>query len=234
MNNCLKISRSDIEQFINCEKCFYLDKIYEIKRPPTYPYLLNSAVDILLKNEFDYYRKNNKKHPYFLKNKLDFSLYNDQKIKDWRKFNVGINYLHKKTGFILRGSIDDIWIDNKTNELILVEYKSTSKLSEVNLDSSWQIAYKRQVEFYQYIMHKNNFNVSKRAFFVYCNGLKNKKYFNEKLDFEVKIIEYEGHFDWIEKTLIKMSKTVNNKKIPDYSNNCSFCNYLKKIKSVDG
>ena len=44
--------------------------------------------------------------------------------------------------------------------LIVVDYKATSKNSEVNLDAEWQIGYKRQMEFYQYLLRNNGFKVS--------------------------------------------------------------------------
>ncbi len=230
----MKISRNKIELFLNCEKCFFLDVIHNIKRPPAFPYLLNSAVDKLLKNEFDYYRKNNLAHPYFVKNNLNLSLYENTKMEDWRKFNIGISHIHKKTGFLLRGSIDDIWVDNEKNELIIVEYKSTSKSSQINLNSDWQNSYKRQIEFYQYLFHKNNYKVSKKAFFVYCNGLNNEKKFNEKLKFDVKLLDYEGSFDWIEKTIDKIYKVLEKRILPNSSSNCNYCKYFEKIKYIDG
>ena len=50
-----KISRSAVEQHLNCQRCFYLAYKHKI-RPPSLPFTLNSAVDNLCKNEFDHYR----------------------------------------------------------------------------------------------------------------------------------------------------------------------------------
>lgn len=46
-----KLSRSKIDLFINCPKCFYFDRVLVIKRPPIFPFNLNNAVDTLLKKE---------------------------------------------------------------------------------------------------------------------------------------------------------------------------------------
>ena len=51
-----KISRSSIESFIRCPHCFYLDRKLGIKQPSGPPFSLNSAVDHLLKQEFDIHR----------------------------------------------------------------------------------------------------------------------------------------------------------------------------------
>lgn len=48
-----RLSRSKIDLFIKCPRCFYLDRRLGVGQPPSFPLSLNSAVDTLLKNEFD-------------------------------------------------------------------------------------------------------------------------------------------------------------------------------------
>ena len=48
-----KLSRSRLELFLNCPRCFYMDRRLGVDRPPGFPFNLNSAVDALLKKEFD-------------------------------------------------------------------------------------------------------------------------------------------------------------------------------------
>jgi len=57
-----KISRSKIDLFIECPRCFYLDRRLGIGRPPGFPFTLNTAVDALLKQEFDVYRAKGEAH----------------------------------------------------------------------------------------------------------------------------------------------------------------------------
>ena len=42
---------------MNCQKCFYLERKLNLKALSGFPFNLNSAVDELLKNEFDGYRE---------------------------------------------------------------------------------------------------------------------------------------------------------------------------------
>jgi len=58
-----KLSRTKIENFINCPRCFYIDRKLGVSQPPGFPFTLNSAVDCLLKKEFDVYRAEKKIHP---------------------------------------------------------------------------------------------------------------------------------------------------------------------------
>ena len=53
----------------------------------------------------------------------------------------GVSYDHKKLKFHLFGAVD-LWINLDTDELIVVDYKSTSKSTEVNIDADWQMSYK--------------------------------------------------------------------------------------------
>jgi len=52
-----KISRFALQLYLECSRCFWLAKKYGIRRPPSYPYTLNAAVDVFLKQEFDEARR---------------------------------------------------------------------------------------------------------------------------------------------------------------------------------
>ena len=132
----------------------------------------------------------------------------------------------------LFGAIDDLWINLDTNELIVVDYKATSKGSEINLEADWQIGYKRQMEFYQYLLRKNGFKVSDTGYFIYCNGIRAKDRFDEKLDFEIYLLDYLGNDNWIEKTLIDLVETLNQEDIPEYRESCAYCKYLKLTRKL--
>src|SRR3989338_3335863 len=58
-----KLSRSKIDLFLECPRCFYLDNRLGVARPPGFPFTLNSAVDRLLKKEFDIHRAGRTAHP---------------------------------------------------------------------------------------------------------------------------------------------------------------------------
>ena len=144
-----RLSRSKIDLFLNCPRCFYLDRRLGVAQPPGYPFTLNSAVDKLLKKEFDIHRARGDAHPLMKTYKVDAIPLKDAKMNEWRDaLRRGITYLHKPTNFFVTGGIDDVWV-NPAGELIVVDYKATSKEEEVTLEAEWQIGYKRQVEIYQ-------------------------------------------------------------------------------------
>jgi hypothetical protein len=51
-----KVSRSRLEAFVGCRRCFYLDHREGIRRPKSPPFNINSLVDRMLKKEFDVHR----------------------------------------------------------------------------------------------------------------------------------------------------------------------------------
>jgi hypothetical protein len=98
---------------------------------------LNSAVDALLKKEFDIHRAKGSKHPLLETYGLDAIPYDDAKIDEWRDaLRRGITYHHAPTNFIVTGGVDDVWV-NPAGELIIVDYKATAKDGEVSLDAPW-------------------------------------------------------------------------------------------------
>ena len=228
-----KLSRSKVDFFLNCPRCFYIDRRLGISQPSGFPFNLNSAVDNLLKNEFDHYRAIQKPHPYIKKLGLNAVPYMHKKLDKWRHNFSGVVYQLEKLKLHLFGAVDDIWINLDTNELIVVDYKATSKNSEINLNADWQIGYKRQMEFYQYLLRGNGFKVSDTGYFVYCNGIRQKEMFEEKLDFNVYLLDYKGNDEWIEKTLFNLVKTLNCDEIPDYTEGCEYCQYQLKTKQLD-
>lgn len=228
-----RISRTKIDLFLTCPRCFYLDVRLGIKRPPGFPFSLNNAVDILLKAEFDQYRTKQLPHPYIKKTGLNAIPYNHPQLENWRNNFRGVSFAHEKTGFETFGAVDDLWFNLETEEIIVVDYKSTSKLDTVSLDADWQIGYKRQMEFYQWLLRKNKLKVADQGWFVYCNGIKDKSAFNERLDFTVSVLPYEGNDSWVESTLGEAKNCLDSDFIPNASKECDYCQYALRYSTVN-
>lgn len=229
------ISRSGIDLFLQCPRCFYIEKRLGTSRPPGFPFSLNNAVDTLLKKEFDGHRADGIAHPLMKAYGVEAVPYPHEELEKWRDARTGgIRFFHKPTNLIIRGGIDDLWINSK-GELHIVDYKATSKNEEVNLDAEWQDGYKRQVEVYQWLFRKNDFKVSDIAYFVYCNGITDKEAFDAKLEFDIKIIPYNGDDSWVEGVLKDLKKCLLSEKIPESGKDCDYCAYFeaRKEKSAD-
>ncbi len=221
-----KLSRSKIDFFKECPRCFYIDNKYGVARPKMPAFTLNVAVDALLKKEFDTHRVGQTAHPLMKKYGVEAIPFSYPEIDAWRENFVGIQYRHEETGMLITGAIDDVWV-NPAGELIVVDYKATSKDGKLDSldDSSWKEQYQRQLEVYQWLLRQKGFKVSSTGYFVYVNGQKDRAAFDGKLEFEITLIPHTGDDSWVEKTLLNIKKCLDDKRCPLPSKTCEFCAY---------
>ncbi len=229
------ISRSKIDLYLQCSRCFYLDRKIGLGRPSMPGFSLNSAVDALLKNEFDLLRKSGEKHELMIKYDIDAVPFNHPNLSSWRddyhKYK-GVSVVHEPTNLEISGIIDDLWV-NKNKELIVVDYKSTSTSSVISLEDEYKQGYKKQMEVYQWIFKKLGFSVNNTGYFVYANAGKNREKFDGRLEFELQIISYRGNTDWIEPVIFEIKKCLDSDSIPDSNTDCEHCAYRSLIRRVE-
>ena len=226
-----KLSRSRLENFLKCARCFYIDRRLGVDHVSGPPFTLNTATDTLLKKEFDVHRADGTRHPLMKKYKIDAVPFQHEHIDEWRENFKGVRYLHAKTNLIITGAVDDIWVNPK-GELIVVDYKSTSKNGEVTLDDEWKDGYKRQMEMYQWLLRRLGFTVHKTGYFVYVNADTSLEAFDGKLVFEETLLPYKGNDEWVEKTVIAAKKCLMGKTLPKGDKDCEWCNYRKHAAEV--
>ena len=226
------LSRSRLENFIDCPRCFYLDRRLGIDSPGIPAFTLNSAVDELLKREFDAYRVKQQPHPLLAQYNLNLVPFAHPLLDEWRNNFKGVQYHHSSTNFIVFGAVDDIWVD-AAGMLFVVDYKSTSTSAKITLDSEYRQSFKRQMEIYQWLLRKSGFTVSDTGYFVFCNADKTRAAFDNTLSFKSEIISYEAQGDWIEPVLQKARECLMSDSIPEYSPRCEHCSYRKAAQQVE-
>lgn len=228
-----RLSRSKIDLFVNCPRCFYMDRRLGVGQPPGYPFSLNSAVDSLLKKEFDIHRANGTAHPLMKEYGVDAVPFSHERMDEWRdSLRRGITVPIEGTRVTVTGGVDDVW-QKPSGEILIVDYKATSKSGEITLDAPWQDGYKRQMEIYQWLFRKNGFAVSPIGYFVYCNGDADKAAFDGKLEFSIKLIPYEGDDSWVESTIRTAIDCLNADSIPESGADCDYCRYRQAARDVE-
>ncbi len=227
-----RLSRSKIDLFTECRRCFYIDNKLGVARPPGFPFSLNSAVDALLKKEFDIHRAAGQPHPLMEQYGIDAIPLAHPDLSVWQENFKGIEYFHEPTGFTISGAVDDIWVNPK-GEFIVVDYKATSKDGKIEaLDKDWHEGYKRQMEVYQWLLQQRGFDVSKTGYIVYANALKDRKAFDGRLEFEITVIAHTGSTDWIEPTIIEIKKCLDGGLLPNAGAECDYCTYRDAVERV--
>ncbi len=87
-----------IDDFLESPRCFYLDRKLGVAQPPGFPFSLNSAVDKLLKKEFDIHRKAGSKHPLMKAYSIDAIPFDHEKLEEWQdSMRRGITFKIDKT-----------------------------------------------------------------------------------------------------------------------------------------
>ena len=228
-----KLSRSKLDLFTECPRCAYLDMRLGVKRPSMPSFTLNNAVDELLKREFDIHRAAGSKHPLLKEYGLDAVPFDDPRMDEWRDaLRRGISHFHEPTNLILRGGIDDAWITPE-GELIIVDYKATSKKVGPKSEDDLYDSYKKQMEIYQWLFRRNDFVVSPTGYFVYVNGRSDAKAFDGKLEFDIELIPYSGSDAWVEPALHDLKEMLVSEDIPKVGISfgggpCEYCTYREE------
>ena len=223
-----KLSRSKIDLYLTCPKCFYLDRRLGISRPSFPTFSLNLAVDVLLKKEFDLLRQTRQPHTLMKQYRINAIPFAHPELEVWRNNFRGKQYHHRGTNLVITGSVDDIWV-NPEGELLIVDYKSTSTEKEISLDDEYKQGYKRQLEVYQWIFRQSGFPVSDTGYFVFANAGKNRPSFDGRLEFELSIVSHRGNDTWVEPTVEAIKKCLDSDELPASGKECEYCQYREAV-----
>ena len=232
-----KLSRSKIDSFKECPRCFYLDNKLGTKRPSFPSFNLNIAVDELFKKEFDIHRKAKTTHPIMSEYSIDAVPFQHKNLDSWRDPFIGIMHTHAPTKLLVSGGVDDIWV-KPDGTLIIVDYKSTSKEGKIEAlsDSPWDQQYTRQLGVYRWLLEQNGFSVDKTGYLVYANANKHFDTFDNKLIFVTTIVPVETDVSWLDGTLQDIKACLESEKLPKTGESCEFCPYRetagKKLQAI--
>lgn len=221
----MKLSRSKIELFLDCPRCFFLDVVRRVHRPPGFPFTLNNAVDLLLKREFDAYRSLKQPHPLQVQNGIDLFPSEDVRLDQWRNALAGgIDYVHPTHSCTYFGAIDDLWV-NPMGQVAVVDYKATAADTPVSQLPVWAVGYRRQLSFYSWLLRKNGADVLDTAYLVYATASTQRYRFDGRLDFDLRLVPLTTDESWIEPTLESIQEILKLSSPPSSSSHCKYCRF---------
>ena len=147
------------------------------------------------------------------------------------------NFIHEASNLKVGGGLDDVWFNKDTEELHIVDYKSTSQKTagkEISLDDPWKEAYKRQMDLYVWVMMQKGFNVSRTGYFLYCDGdrFSDYNFLNQNdasMIFKMSLLPYDVNLDWIEPTLMSIRECLHKTKCPPHDTNCEYGQFLNAV-----
>ncbi len=229
------VSRSKIENFVQCPRCFVLDRRHKVAAPSGPAFTMNTAVDTLLKKEFDRHREAGTVHEVVKQLGFDFVPLKDPNMNVWRENFKGVRYLHEPTNLEVFGAVDDLWV-NEAGEVVVIDYKSTAKIAPVEElgTEKWHNAYRRQLEIYQWLLRQLGYQVSKTAYWLYETARNDADAFNQQLVFDARLISHEGDTDWVEPTLHEIKAALDASELPAASATCEMCKFVEARVAVTG
>jgi hypothetical protein len=219
-----QLSRTKIELYTDCPRCFYLDVARGIPRPSGPPFTLNNAVDALMKAEFDRYRAAGEPHPLFASVGLDAVPFPHPDLGRWRHNFTGVRWQDPETGWTLFGAVDDLW-QARTGELMVADYKATAR-NVFPTTATLFPSYRRQLDVYQFLVRRQGFEVSHRGWFVYTNGDGRAADFGDKLCFRTALVPYDGDDAWVLEVFRRAVGLVGQPSPPAPGPECAWCAYV--------
>jgi len=221
----IQLSPNSLNLYLECPHCFWLDKNLGIKRPPPYPYALNSAVDALLKEEFDTYRAKNLPHPLLRENNIKAHLFGNQKLlNQWRNNFAGIRYFDPALQATLFGAVDDV-LEFDDGKIAPLDYKSTGS-SAANVYDRFQL----QLDTYTFLMEKNGFSTPRKGYLAFYIVDKSRG-FIDRLPFRKEIMEIETNPSDIYEIFKDAVNCLKEVAPPSHSQDCQFKKWLDGAKS---
>lgn len=219
-----QLSRTKVELYLECARCFYDDVALGFARPSGPPFTLNIAVDALLKAEFDAYRAKRAPHPLFASVGLDAVPLADARLGDWRENFKGVRWLDAASDWTFFGAVDDLW-QKADGTVIVADYKATAKAEEVT-PANVHPAYPRQLAMYQFLVEKQGYTVERTGWLVYANGIKSRGEFADALTFRTTMVPVTCDRSWVEATFRKAVALVESGARPEPTPECKWCAYV--------
>ncbi len=222
----IQLSPNSLNLYLECACCFWLDKNRGIKRPPPYPYALNSAVDALLKEEFDTYRKSGEAHPLLAKNHIKAKLFSNQALlNQWRNNLSGIRYYDKELKATLFGAVDDV-LEFDGGKLAPLDYKSTGS-SVAKVYDRFQL----QMDVYAFLLEKNGFATTGKAYLAFYVVDKSRG-FVDRLPFRKEVHQIETDTKEVYEIFKDALELLKKEVMPKHSKDCLFGLWLAQVNKV--
>lgn len=221
------LSRSRLELYLECPRCFYISAVYGISRVSGPSFALNAVIDSLLKREFDACRLAQKPHAVMLQAGLNAVPYSHPDLDSWRNVRRGIHFVHQATNLELSGSPDDIWQMASDGSLLVVDFKAKGRTDASPITDQCAESYWRQVGFYRWLLAQNGFAMNRQVALLYANASKNAESLNGRLEFSLHLHMQTADDSWIEPALAGARECLDFDRMPEPNVDCPWCRYVE-------
>lgn len=216
------LSPSALNLFKDCPRCFWLEKVKNIKRPRGIFPSLPGGMDRVIKTYFDTYRIKKILPPELqIEAFKGILLYeNLAQLELWRAWRTGLQY--QGNGTTLSGMLDDLLV--KDDWYIPFDYKT--KGSPTNEEDATKY-YQTQLDCYALMLEGNGLKTAGYGFLLYYSPKQVQAQGN--VQFEIQPIRIETNIQRA-KDLLHKAVAILGASAPEASENCEYCSWLEKFR----
>ncbi len=235
------LSRRQLELFLKCPRCFWLERHHGISLPASYPLALNQAMDTLLKQEFDAYRSKGELHPVCADHvacredgsldpascgPLKARLFGDMgRLQEWRNNRRGVRWADPLTGITLFGAIDDL-LEFPDGRLAVLDYKS-SGASAITVYPS----YRFQLEVYNFILEQLGYPTTGQGYLAFFVAVKSKG-FGGQLPFQGTVVRVETDSSRVADVFREAVALGETESMPSSGEGCDLCRWFEEAQDA--
>ncbi len=211
--------------FLECPRCFWLDKVKSFKRPRGIFPSLPTGMDREIKVHFDTYRAKNELPPELAgKDFAGAKLFPDQvRLDQWRDWRKGLEY-RTRDGSALGGAIDELLV--KDGRHIPFDYKT--KGSPTTQEDAVRY-YQNQLDCYALLLQENKLQASDYGFLLYYSPKSISE--NGKAVFEIQAIRIPVDVERGRRTFERAVALLAGD-MPESALSCEYCGWITKYKEL--
>lgn len=220
-----KLSPTTLNLFLECPRCFWLDKVKSFKRPRGIFPSLPGGMDREIKVHFDTYRAKRQLPPELKGGNFEgATLFPDQaRLDQWRDWRKGLEY-RVGDGSVLAGAIDELLI--KEGKYIPFDYKT--KGSPTTQEDAVRY-YQNQLDCYALLFQENGMPAADHGFLLYYSPKNVSE--NGKAVFEIQMIRVPVDFERGRRTFRKAIALLGGD-LPGSGLSCEYCTWIAKSKEL--
>ena len=213
----LKLSRSKLDLFVNCPRCFWME--LRGKSPPIdMPMGLYNVLDSVQKQYYDKHRKDGL--PPLLRKEIPFKLADIGLVE---KLRSGIHFKDDRLNATLWGKMDDCFVDDK-GRLVVMDNKTSSS----GRNEDYEEGYKLQLDTYAFLLIKNGFKVGPAGYLIYYIPKKDSDIGKGVMfDIEPSRIRLDpGRIEGVFEDAVKIAR---KEEPPEHHHECEMCTWIKNL-----
>lgn len=157
-----RLSPSALNLFLECQKCFWLERAKDIHRPRGIFPSLPGGMDLLIKKYFDKYRNVGKLPPELEGKVGGVKLFADQELLGkWRGWRSALAFEDAESGAVLSGMLDDLGVEN--GFYVPLDYKTRG----FDVKEGGESFYQNQMNCYTLLLRENKMKPAGYAYLIY-------------------------------------------------------------------